>query len=151
MTNPVATPRTDAVEAACSAIVKNEKSDLLAITKSVALMVDHARQLERELIAATAPSPDVAKVVEELDALEAKVCRAPWKATFDDDHYSKKDGVYISGNPTGALGGMRELGTFYSTYCKPTPHVEFVVALRNAWPLLRAALSRQQADAGDAE
>ena len=75
---------------------------------------------------------DLATLAIKVDALEAKATRSPWRV-FGEGSIRKPGGVFAE-SPDDTVGVY---------VCKPDPweDAEFIAALRNAWPQLRA-LSR---------
>ena len=120
---------------------------------------DHWNAKIDALIAA-APKPDVDAVVAELDALYEKATKGPLEQREDDDYY--QGGLYIGRGPyhyqRQANGLMervegRQIGTHaYPLDCyfqtdvarvQSQEDADFIMALVNAYPRLRAALTKE--------
>ena len=119
---------------------------------------EYTETLEAAL--AAAPKPDVDAVVAELDALYEKATKGPLEQREDDDYY--QGGLYIGRGPyhyqRQANGLMervegRQIGTHaYPLDCyfqtdvarvQSQEDADFIMALVNAYPRLRAALTKE--------
>lgn len=87
---------------------------------------------------------DTGGLLDELDALEKKATEGPWEALIPDDHDAAAVTVAVVADyrvvhPTPGYPGGNYRDTNWGS---DKNDARFIAALRNAWPVLRAALSR---------
>jgi len=113
-------------------------------------------QLERNAMTQHQTESRLEELIEKIDGLDAKRTKGPWfvwlGATYPSSDFRKNRAVVTFGGQTGK--GSAEMMVAKTDYFYPEyadANAAFIVAIENAWPTLRAELSRLREALADQE